>query len=94
MVFVSQQPVGANDGVGQSLDGVVRQIDDGLVDHFRIMRGRFDERQARDAICDRHPQNDVHRGSPSAGRTQPAPNQQMSQQSLHCDIDGSIHHWD
>jgi len=81
MVFVSQQPIGSDDGVGQGLDGVVRQIDDGLVDHVLTLRSRFDERQARDPVCDRHPQNDVHRGSPSADR----PNQQMSQRSLHCD---------
>ena len=90
MVFVSQQSIGADDGFGQCVDGVVRQIDDGLVDHILTRRSRSDERQARDPICDRHPQNDVQRGSPSAGH----PNQQMSQQSLHCDMDGSIHHLD
>jgi hypothetical protein len=72
VVFIGQQPVRPHHGLGQFLDRMVVQVDDGLVDHGATTRARPDERQAGNGTSDRNPQHDVHPGSPSAGHPAPA----------------------
>ncbi|ALL56217.1 hypothetical protein B586_19895 [Mycobacterium haemophilum DSM 44634] len=58
---IGQQLIRADHGLGQLLDRVISQVNSGLVNHLT----RPDKRQSGDRACDRNPQNDVHRGSPS-----------------------------
>ena len=72
VALVGEQSIRADHGLGQRLDRLISEIDDGLVDHVVTRCPRRDKRQAGNGAGDRNPQNDVHRGSPSAGHPAPA----------------------
>ncbi len=84
VILVGQEPVRADDGLGQLPDRIVLEVEDGPVDHVVGLAGRQQD-QAGNGACDRNPQNDVHPGSPSAG----GPAASNVPASLHCDTVGS-----
>ncbi|ORA16824.1 hypothetical protein BST16_06525 [Mycobacterium asiaticum DSM 44297] len=59
MTFISQQAIRTDNRLGQVRDGIIRQLDRGLIDH-RATAGGLDQSQACDLAGNGHPQHHVH----------------------------------